>query len=411
MSVRKLLNSALVLALAVASLTAAAEEPMLRVDAIRGLLQVERGGQVYGLHEGEALQAHDVLSTDAQGHASLGFSRYGFLELGSHARVSLDALPESSFRGDLKTVFRLDKGYLRVVWKRPPAATDWPLYVAMGETRAALGSGEYFFQQGATEQRLCAAAGLLTVQLGTGNEGPEQVRPPACARVRGSALEIVVRDPDDWHLVRRAFNALAGEPVIAEFSPPSSPVLRKPLDAPVPLTSSADMPAAKPGFDYSLLEGQAGPDAATEPAPRQPLPLPSAQVPAALAPAAPSAATANANAYEVAATPSPAAAPGSLATIPDLAPAEVVRPQGVAAGRGSWRINVASSIEEAEAKALLAHVLSLGLPARQTRVQIHGRDWYRIQVGAYPTAAAAKADSGRVAATLGLGSVWFAQDK
>lgn len=390
-----------------------ADDAMLRVESLKGLVQVERGGERFGLHEGEAVQARDLLSTDATGHVSLAFSRYGFIELGSNAQLRLDALPESSYRGELKTVFALLKGYLRVVWKRPPSATVWPIYVVMDQSRAVLGSGEYFFQQG-EEQRACSAAGVFSLQIGSGSDGPEQVRPPACARIKGNSLAVQARDSDDWRLVRNAFSVQAGEPVLTEVEASSAVAARKTLDAPVPLTSSADMPPPKPGFDYSLLEGQPGP-AATEPVPAPSTPKPQAPVPApAPAPAVVAVApTVKGSAFEVSKSPEPVAPAQKLPALSELAPSEVIRPgqASPSSGKPLWRINVGSSTDATEARGLLVKVQAQGLTARLSKADIRGREWFRVQVGGYATADAAKADSARVSGLLGLPSVWVGLDK
>ena len=318
---RKLLIAAAFL-LPLAPAAEAAEEGLLTIDAIAGLVQVQRDGSQYSLREGDSLQAGDVLLTDTRGRATVSLARHGFIELGGNAQVAFDALPHSSYSRDLKTVFNLAKGYLRVVWKRPQSATAWPLYVVMGSTRAVLGSGEYFFQAG-TEPRLCAAAGVLAVQT---RQTPEPVRPPACATVKADAsLAISARNPDDWIAVRRAYSVRAGEPVIVEVAA-AAPVAEAAPAAPL----AAQLPPPKPGMDYSLLEEAGQPGISTSAgASARTTPLPAAApVIVAEAPELP----ATPNRFEVASSPVTNAA---TAVIPDLTAApKATTPAAAKPGRG-----------------------------------------------------------------------------
>lgn len=430
------------------------EEQLIEVESYSGLLQVQRAGARFPLRDGDALVEGDVLSTDNRGRATLTFARHGFIELGGNAELKFEALPHSRFASDLRTGFKLNKGYLRVVWKRAPSASAWPIYVEIDSLRAALGSGEYFFQA-EREPRLCAAAGTLGVQM---ESSSEVVRPPSCVMLRADKqLVPTPRDTNDWVLVRRAHSLNAGEPVIQEISTPTpanATIVPAGPEASAPKTLATNMPPPKPGMDYSLLTDSAGPGIATSSAAIAPAPAASSAAKPSLeaAVAVPAAPPANAGPIIAAALPAPAttpAAPASrfeVASSPDNLPAPAlaaaaIRPAAplpapkrkarslpavaapsaavvaaeaaaaMPAKRGAWRINIGSFDVPAQAQALYARVQAAGLPVRLAEKQLDGRTWTRVQVGSYSTTAAAQAAAPAVRRQLRLGPVWFAQDK
>jgi cell division septation protein DedD len=267
----------------------------------------------------------------------------------------------------------------------------------------------------------------------------------------------IARDTNDWMLVRRAYSLNAGEPVIQEISTPTpanATIVPAGLEGGTPPTLAANMPPPKPGMDYSLLGDSTGPGIATSSAsiapaiaatstakpslvaavsaaavpPVSATPIIAATLPAPLAtPAAP------ASRFEVASSPdnfpAPALAAASIRpAAPPPAPKRKARtvvaaatPSAAAlasesaaampAKRGAWRINIGSFDVPAQAQALYARVQAAGLSVRLAEKQLDGRTWTRVQVGSYPTTAAAQAAAPSVRRQLRLGPVWFAQDK
>lgn len=331
---------------------------VLTVDSVSGQASVDRLGARTELRPGDALGERDVVHVADGGNLALNFSGHGFIELGPGAELGVEKLPFATYADDLKTIFSLTRGYLRVVWKLPPmTGSDWPLYVYFGSQHAALIPGEYFFDSRPGAARACVVAGRLSVLPNAGTE-LQKLRPSACYRfVAGLQPERAARDPAAWIAVRHSFD----------------------IDAP---TSPEAMLAAN----------DSGPDGVTtegEPVALPPSPPP---VPRSL-PASKPALTPATGTNPAAAVPPPAA---PAAQAPPAAPP----------GNGDWGVNVASYPVADAAQKQAQQLRSAGFTAAVQQAQVKGQTWYRVQLRGYASADAARAASGELQTRFGYQGLW-----
>lgn len=351
---------------------ARADDAVLTVDTVSGGVTVERDGKRVTPKVGEALQEQDLLVTQGNGRLTLRFARHGFLDVGPNTEAGVERLPFAAYAKDLKSIFSLSRGYLRVVWKHPQLSTSWPLYIYMSGHRISLTSGEFFFQHNGSEQLACTAAGQLALQA-VGAEGVETIRPPACSRlVAGLPSQTLPRNPDDWIAVRRGFS-LSPDAEVAAVVPRAAPSAPRAVRDPAPAAGD-DLP----GVSTSVAAGP-GPVVA---APVLPTPTPAPRtgmVPAAQVPSAPAPSIA-----------SPASAPASA----------------TADRRGGWALNVASYADTASAEKQAQQLRDAGYAGAVQSATVNGKVWYRVQVIGYASQQAARAAAQELQARLGLKGIW-----
>lgn len=177
---------------------------MLRVDDVQGTVEHWRADQRQRLTPGMSLQTDDIVHVDDRGGASLQLGRHGRLELGAGSELMVERIPFAGYADDLRTVLRLRSGYLRVVWKQPSLDIQWPLFVYLGDDRANLLSGEYFFQVAAGISAVCVAEGGAALAGGS-RDGDQALEPGRCyALVAGLSPSGRERDPSDWVAVRQS---------------------------------------------------------------------------------------------------------------------------------------------------------------------------------------------------------------
>ena len=334
------------------SIANTAEDAILRIEQGNAAAGVQRDGKRLALSAGDSLQEQDQIVTDASGRMSLRLGRQGFIEVGSDAEVGIERLPFATYAGDLKSIFSVSKGYLRVVWKRAEAKRHWPLFVYMAGHRVSLIGGEYFFQNTDVEQRACVAAGQLSLQV-AGREGAQLIQAPACVQLRtDQAPAVSPRNADDWPAVRRRFDIAATAASL--LATDTKPALAS-------KASSASIPMPP-------LRATLPPETVTTTAPivlRQ-------------APVLASAARANtANAQ----------------TAPS----------------GDWILNVASYAEVADAEQEVLRLRAAGFVGAQAQSQpvlVNGKSWYRVQVTGLASEAAATQTAEAISSKLGLKNAW-----
>lgn len=384
-------------------------DSVLGVESISGTASVEHLGARRSLQAGDRLNERDVIRTGPDGRLSLRFARLGFFELGPNSEIGVEKLPFASYAADLKSIFSLSRGYLRIVWKHLPTSASWPLYIYFGGQRAGLGAGEYFFDQRETATRVCVAAGQIAVVPVTG-EAVETLRPPSCSRLfAGAAPESLPRDPEDWIAVRRDFSIdassrsdeVAAAPAAAEPAPAPRPT---PTPTPAPVSApvqavGAPPPAAAPapavaGGEPRKRVADAAPPAAV-PAPRR------STTPAAVASAAASPETGS-----VATPPAPAPAPVPAAKPAVVAAPAPAAPAAPAGGELGWVVNVASYPESEAAARQVQQLKTAGFTASVLPVQVKGQAWYRVQVRGFASAEAARAKATELQDKLGFRNLW-----
>lgn len=379
------LRLALAFATWLAVAPAGAEDAVLTVDTVTGGVAVERDGRSLNLRPGDALQEQDLIVTQASGRLTLRFARHGFLDVGPNTEAGVERLPFAAYAKDLKSIFSLSRGYLRVVWKHPQLSTNWPLYIYMSGHRISLTSGEFFFQHSGSEQTACTAAGQLALQA-VGADGVETLRPPSCTRlVAGVPPQTTPRNPDEWISVRRGFSLTPGNELA------QAPV-RLPSTPPVPARPLAADAGELPGVSTSAAAGP-GPVA---PAPVLPTPTPaprSGLVGVASAPAA-----TVASQRPAATGPTPVIAPPAAGPpLPVSAPAS---------GGRDWALNVASYADATAAERQAQQLRAAGYPVAVQPATVNGKSWYRVQVPGYGSQQAAKAAAQELQNKLGLKGVW-----
>lgn len=347
---------------------ARADDAVLTVDTVSGGVTVERDGKRMNPKVGEALQEQDLIVTQGSGRLTLRFARHGFLDVGPNTEAGVERLPFAAYAKDLKSIFSLSRGYLRVVWKHPQLSTSWPLYIYMSGHRISLTSGEFFFQHNGSEQLACTAAGQLALQA-VGADGVETVRPPACSRmVAGVPTQTAPRNPDDWIAVRRGFSLTPGTEVAAAPPRPAPPP--RAVRDPAPAPGGDDLPGVS-------TSSAAGPG------------------PVVAAPVLP--------------TPTPAPRTGMVpaASAPVIAAAPAVSAPAVSADRrGAWALNVASYADTASAEKQAEQLRGAGYSGAVQSATVNGKVWYRVQVIGYPSQQAARAAAQELQAKLGLKGIW-----
>lgn len=245
---------ALPLLLLAVLLPLAASAQMLRLDNLQGSAELSRGQQHPPLNRETAIVADDEIRVGAGARLSLLLGRHGILELGPGSELVVERVPFASYADDLRTVLRLRRGFLRVIWKQPPLDIQWPLFVYMDSDRASLLSGEYFFEVGPEINAICVAEGGLALAGGSRDDA-QALEPDTCYRmVPGVPPQPREQQPDDWIAVRenRALDRSMWAAPAAVRPPPPQVVEKpaaKPADRPAAVASSAKAPNPPPKPD------------------------------------------------------------------------------------------------------------------------------------------------------------------
>ena len=399
--------------------TAFAQGQLLRIQELQGKAELQRGGRSQSAAEGGVLQADDTLVLAAGARAALKLGRHGLVEVGPGASVQIERLPFATYAADLRTVLRLQQGYLRVIWKQPPLDINWPLFVYVDTDSANLITGEYFFEKSGDRRALCSAEGDLSL-TGPGHSEGTKVEADSCWIVApGVAGLRKAVDMDDWVAVRqgRALGRVAEAPktavaaapapmpaspppVVATTTPAAEKPAEKPADKPQPspaVTVAGSSPNAssvpgalaaaqptlpvytpKPSTEPPKPATSASPTPSTLPA-YKPSPAPSTSAPALNPNPAPL------PTYKPA-TPPPAAVVAE-APKPASVPASVPTPKPAATQSGSggrWAVNVASVPDRASAQKELAKLGKAGFAGGIAEADVKGKTWYRVQVQGLP---------------------------
>jgi cell division septation protein DedD len=297
--------------------TAAAQ--MLRLDNLQGRAELTRGKDHPALDDKTAIVADDVIKVGADSKLSLHLGRHGILELGAGSEIEIERVPFASYADDLRTVVRLRRGFLRVIWKQPPLDIHWPLFVYMDSDRASLATGEYFFEVGTEINAICVAEGELALAGGSRDDA-QVLDPDTCYRlVAGIPPQPRAQQPQDWIAVR--------EHRALDRSMWAAPAVAAAEQKPAP----SKAPAAKPAAKTPVVKTPPAPKVAEKPVEK----------------------------------PAPAPKP----------PREVSKPSG-----GAWTLNLASFPDQASADKELARLKKAGFPGIVQPADVKGRNWYRVQI-------------------------------
>lgn len=350
---RRLVVLALVLA------TGSVHASVLLSTTAADTLRTPQTGETKPLSNNMALGLHDTLISGARGYADLQLGRHGVLEMGASTRLKVHQLPFASFATDLRTEVRLEKGYLRVVWKHPELTLRWPLIIDVGPYRAHLSSGEYFFEQRDADVTVCVAEGELALAV-PGEGLPKPLGAPACFRLSSGTPIVAAPQALAAFVPVRSARALGAVVTAAGFTL-TPPIVRGPV------------PTARPSFNQAMntvINGGAPP-------PRPPtMPLPTAAPRLAEAPTSP----------------------------PPVSPAPAPAP--AAAGGPTWALNVASLASRDAALQIQQQLIGKGYEPVIVPTEVQGRLWFRVQFTGLPSAAVAQALAAKLKAETGFSGAW-----
>lgn len=203
--------------------SAALHAQLLSVDQLMGASQLTRNGIATALTSADPVVDQDRLQTGDGARLTLKLGAHGFVDLGPGADATIERLPYASFAIDLRTVLRLQKGYLRVVWNRPATATTWPLFVRVGAHRLQLSSGEFFFESNGNTVTACAASGQMQLA------DSRTLLGATCHRLSDGRSQAVAYSAEDWIAVRENFALRAPESSVAAVVVASSDPLAQPV--------------------------------------------------------------------------------------------------------------------------------------------------------------------------------------
>ncbi len=371
-------NRILLLCVLASSLPAQAQ--LLSVDRLNGTAQLERAGRSSALTINDPLVDSDSLRVGPGSRLGLRLSSHGFLELGPGAELAIEHLPYASFAPELRTVLRLKRGFLRVVWNHPQPSGAWPLWVRLGALRASLAQGEYFFEA-ATPTPLthtaCIARGRI--EMAEDHRGALNLRPSRCYRYESSGPQITEYAEHDWIAMRNqgALRSPGTTSNTNSIASTAAPHERKPLyeieNAPAPqLLMQADTVPLEHTTTETLF-GEKEPDLGGMLAAGKP-------------------------------TPATAAPPTPTALTPVIVSANK-------SAAGGWILQVAAAAGPVEAEREAKKLRGAGYMPEIAAAEVKGRTWHRVRITGFASAADARKAAEAIKAKLGYTNVWIARVK
>ena len=146
-----------------AALETASVAPIeLKVQQLEGEGSLQRGPRTEALVAGIAVGTGEPVQLAGHSSAQLNLGGDALLELGSGGRLIALTLPGHG-RSGLRSGFRLEKGYLRIVVTEEDRISALPLEVSLGRWVAQLQAGEYFFDVDQDRSTVCSSAGHLSL--------------------------------------------------------------------------------------------------------------------------------------------------------------------------------------------------------------------------------------------------------
>ncbi len=132
------------------------------VETLRGSASVSRLGTESPLSPGDPIGERDVVSAQPGAALRLRFSAGDSVELGPDTVIAIERLPDASRPTENKTILSLDHGDLHVV---RPGGDDLvlPFYLFLGDQRAALSEGDFYFERAPRLVEACAESGQLSL--------------------------------------------------------------------------------------------------------------------------------------------------------------------------------------------------------------------------------------------------------
>lgn len=367
---------------------------VLQIERIEGRASVRRAGRTIALQSGYLIFKEERLLLAAESRASLLLARYGRLEFQPESgpgTLTVQKLPFSSWAVDLETALRVDKGALRVRWKRPQQDDDWPLAILLGRWRAQLGSGEFLFRSAERRAEVCSVSGSLEV-FDESAAWRGAVAPGQCVTLREG-------EPAETSPLVRANWALFAE------SAPSPTESIAPVEAPrAPLSAALEPPPAEP-IAPLVAEPSVSPASAPSPAEAASTPPPVAEAVSepSVAPTGPAG--------------KPLSSPGAVlsARLPPRFAASAftpVVPEPPTAPSGpEWIVNVMTVTDPKMAEEHLQRLTTAGYPAMLRAEQVRGRASYRVIIPGLSSDQAANRMVELLKKNLGYVGAWSLQKR
>lgn len=182
--------------------------PTLRVERLSGDVRLNRLGRRRALRDGDTLNTRDVIHTGAGAAVALDLAGYGGVELSSGAEMSVEQLPSAAATPLPRPwILSLARGDLHLQWQSAPGVAVTPVYVYVGDHRAALMPGEYVIgSRAAGGDQLCVSQGqALSMSLSAGTRTP--VPAYSCQRWGTATVQdrVVASGPSAWTGLRKRF--------------------------------------------------------------------------------------------------------------------------------------------------------------------------------------------------------------
>ncbi len=132
----------------------------LAIWQLQGDATLQQATQVEDVAEGAQIMTGQPLQIGQDSSARLRMGGDALLELGSEARLIALSLPGHENSG-LRSGFRLEQGYLRLVLAKQDRVTELPVEVSLGRWVAQIEAGEYFFDARDQRASVCVSVGSL----------------------------------------------------------------------------------------------------------------------------------------------------------------------------------------------------------------------------------------------------------
>lgn len=327
-----------------------------------------------------AIGTQDRLMSQADGQTDLAISRHGIMELGGDSELFAERLPFSTFDVDLRTQFRLERGYLRLIWKYPDFGARWPMVVDVGPFRISVTSGEYFVEHRDQRTILCVAEGEAAIST-PGQAEAVVFRESACYRlISGAPAQVAAVPPGGFVDTRntRTLLPLAIDIGLAWAEPSQSVALPTPSATPIPSPSAQTVSPTPPIRQQTLSGVRNQSDGET---------VRSAERP---------------ELGVTTATPKPRPSP-----TPRSRPLPVVAtPEAVAILEGRWALNVASLDRQDAADEVRNRMIKAGFAPDIVEATVNGQRWYRVQFRGLADASTARALASRLDREAGIRGAW-----
>jgi hypothetical protein len=320
------------------------------VETVHGAATVSRLGAESALNPGDPVGERDVVSVASGGALRLRFVAGDSVELGGDTVIAIERLPDVARPTENKTILSLDHGLLRVI---RPGGDDLvlPFHLFLGDQRAALSEGDFYFERAPRLVEACVDSGQLSLP-------PTEFLPMRvvsgqnCYHNAGGdgPPRILQRDQSYFSQARLHLGLTAAAPVVASAPPTASSI------PPAPGST-----IARGGVQPPAVSASGAMVASVEPVPINN--------------------ESNSSPASETAVPAPAAEPAPATT--------------------DWTVNLASFSQIEQANEEVQRLQAAGYPAAVESKEVAGVMHYRVQLRSFVTADAARSAANEVASRFG----------